>query len=112
MGPPPPREKLTRVAGIELTANKTKGQREVTALIRVQDDRGLAASGATVFAAWSFPDGSSLVVEDVTSTTGYAYFEARNAGRGTYTLTVDDVVLANHLFDAGNSILSASIAVK
>lgn len=93
MGPPPPREKLTRVAGIELTANKTKGQREVTALVRVQDDRGLAASGATVFAAWSFPDGSTLVAEGVTSTTGYAYFEVRNAGPGTYTLSVDDAAV-------------------
>lgn len=110
--PPPPREKLTRIAGIELAANKAKGRREVTALVRVQDDRGLAASGATVFATWSLPDGSTLVVEDVTSTTGYAYFEVRKAGRGTYTLTVDDVVLANHRFDAANSVLSASIAVK
>jgi hypothetical protein len=110
--PPPPREKLTRVTGIDLAASKTKGQREVTALVRVQDDRGLAASGATVFATWSFPDGSTLTVEDVTSTTGYAYFKVRKAARGTYTLTVDDVVLTNHRFDAANSVLSANIAVK
>ncbi len=110
--PPPPRETLTRVSGIELTSNKTKGQRQVTALVRVQDDRGLAASGATVSAAWSLPDGSILRVEDVASSAGYAYFEILDAGRGTYTLNIDDVVLAEHRFDAANSTLSATIAVK
>lgn len=110
--PAPPREKLTRVTDIDLTANKNKGQRQVRALVRIQDDRGLAAPGSTVFAIWAFPDGSTQVVEDITSSTGYAYFEINNARRGTYTLIVDDVVLEDHRFDRDNSVLSASITVK
>jgi hypothetical protein len=36
----------------------------------------------------------------------------RDASKGTYTLIVDDVILADHPFDAANSVLGASIAVK
>ena len=110
--PPPPREKLTQVDGIELTASKAKGQRKVIALVKVEDDRTLAASEAAVFATWILPDGTVLEVEDLTSGSGYAYFEIRGASRGTHTLVIQDVILADHRFDAGNSVLSASIKVK
>jgi hypothetical protein len=110
--PPPPREVLTRVARIELSASKTKGERQVRALLHIEDDRTLAAPGATVFATWRLPDGTTLQVEDVSSGSGYAYFEILRASKGTYTLIVDDVVLADHRFDRASSVLSESIKVK
>ncbi len=110
--PPPPEEQLTRVTDLDLTAVKKKGQRTVIALVRVQNDDGLAAGGATVLATWVDPDGATQAVQDLTSSSGYAYFEIKNASRGTYTLIIDDVVLDDHRFDRENSILSASIKVK
>jgi hypothetical protein len=110
--PAPPREKLTRVTDIDLVVYKHRGRRQVRAYVRVQDDRTLAASGATVFATWTFPDGSTQPVQDVTSGAGGAYFEINEARRGTYTLTVDDVLLDDHQFDRDSSVLSASIRVK
>jgi hypothetical protein len=110
--PPPPRERLTRVASIELSASKTKGERQVRALLRIEDDRTLAAPGATVLATWRLADGTTVQVQDVTSGSGYAYFEILDAGKGTYTLIVDDVVLADHRFDRASSVLSESISIK
>lgn len=109
---PPPRELLTRVVDIELSAQKTRRQRHVTALVQVRDDRELAAVGATVFAVWILPDGSMQPVESVTSGSGYAYFEVQSLRRGIYTLDVEDVQLAEHMFDAAHSVLSASIKAK
>ncbi len=109
---PPEPELLTRVTDIDLTATKVKGKREIRALVRVQNERSLAAGGATVFARWSNPDGTTQAVEDATSSSGYAYFEIIGAPRGTYTLTVEDVVLDGYEFDRDNSVLIKSITVK
>ncbi len=110
--PPPPREKLVRVVNIDLSARKTKGQRIVTAFVQVQDDRTLAASGATVSATWVHPDGSTENVEAITSGAGYAYFEIQPAKRGVYTLMIRGVLLDEHRFDDANSVLQASVQVK
>jgi hypothetical protein len=110
--PPPPREKLTRVASVELVSSKERGQRQVRALVRVEDDRTLAAPDAIVFATWGLPDGTALQVEDTTSSSGYAYFELLHASKGTYTLTVDDVHLAGHRFDRANSVLWGSVQAR
>ncbi len=80
--------------------------------MRVQDDRDLAAPGASVLATWVYPDGSTQAVQDITSSTGYAYFEISSARRGTYALRVDDVVLDDHRFDRDSSVLDASVKVK
>ena len=42
----------------------------------------------------------------------YAYFEIINASRGTFSLSVDDVVLDGYRFDRDNRQLSASIKAK
>jgi hypothetical protein len=65
-----------------------------------------------VFATWTFPDGSTQAVQDVTSGAGGAYFEINQARRGIYTLTIEDVVLDDFRFDRDSSVLSASIKVK
>ena len=70
------------------------------------------AAGATVFATWLFRNGTQQAVQDVTSGTGYAYFELLGAPRGAYTLIVDDVVLDGYRFDRENSVLSASVKIK
>jgi hypothetical protein len=66
------------------------------------------------FAYCSFPvhGGGQVSVRYRGSDGGYAYFEIRNASRGTYTLSINNVMLADHRFDTANSVLSASIAVK
>ena len=84
----------------------------MTAFVKVQDDRDLAASGATVHTTWTLADGSTFAVEDATSSSGYAYFEILDARRGTYTLVIQEVILTEHRFDATNSVLRASITVK
>lgn len=110
--PAPLPEKETRVTDIDLTATKVKGDRQVRALVRVEDERGRSAPGANVLVTWVFPDGSTQAVDDLTSSTGYAYFEILDASRGTLTLRVDDVVLDGYHFDQASSILSASTRVK
>jgi hypothetical protein len=95
------------VESIDSTAAKSRGRREIRALVQVQNEQELAAGGATVSATWTFPDGASQAVQDVTSSTGYAYFElAGRLDRGTYVLTVDDVTLADHVFDRTGSVLA------
>ncbi|MHC4146763.1 MAG: hypothetical protein ACYS8I_10595 [Planctomycetota bacterium] len=59
-----------------------------------------------------FPDSTLVPVTDLTSSSGYAYFEILNAARGTYTLRIDDVILSEHRFDLDNSVLDADITVK
>lgn len=110
--PPPSRKQFTLVERIELTANKTKGDRHIIALVQVQNDRELVASGVNVFAAWNLPDGSTLPAEDLPLFSGYACFKIRNASRRTYTLNIEDVELTDHIFDSNNTVLSASIKVK
>jgi hypothetical protein len=109
---PPLPKLLTSVSDIDLMGTKVKGKREIRALVRVQNQTTLAAAGATVFARWTYPDGSSQAVEHITSGSGYAYFQIIGAARGTYTLTVEDVVLDGYEFDRDNSVLSESITVK
>ena len=110
--PAPIPEQITRLIDIELTAKKVKGQREIRALLLLRNEKQLAAAGATVSATWIFPDGSSQTVTDVTSSSGYAYFELLGVPRGSYTLIVDDVVLDGYRFDQANSVLVDSIRVK
>jgi len=109
---PPPTELLTLVTDIDLTALKTKGHRQVRAFVKAEKESTFAASGADVTATWTYPDGSAHTAHATTSGSGYAYFEVNDAARGTYTLSVDDVVLDDRRFDSANSVLSASIRVK
>jgi len=109
---PPLPEKITYVYDIDLLANKVKGKRQIRAWVGVRNQAHFAASEATVFARWTFPDGSTRAAESVTFGSGNAYFEINDAPRGTYTLTVEDVVLEDHRFDSENSVLSESVKAK
>jgi hypothetical protein len=109
---PPLPEKFTRVTEIDLSARKSKGVREVHAFVRVQDEIGGSAPGATVVARWTFPDGSTSPDIEVGISPSYAHFEIIGAQRGTYTLTIVNVVLEDYTFDSENSLLSASVKAK
>ncbi len=110
--PPPPVELTTRVADIDIGATRKRGQRTVRALVNVRDQDGSAAAGAIVTARWTEPDGNLSTVVDVTSMSGYAHFEITGARRGVHTLTIDQVSLENHDFDADSSVLSASVNAR
>jgi len=103
--PPPPRVKETHVVAIDLSTSR----RNVNAVVRVEDDLARAVSGAHVEATWTLPDNSTRTVSATTSGFGLTSFELKKARRGTYTLTIDNVVLDGYAFDSENSVLTASI---
>ena len=84
----------------------------IQGLVKVQDELNQSVQGATVFAHWTFPDGSVQSVENVTTSTGNAQFNIKDVPRGTYTLTVDDVVREGYEFDDKSSVLSKSIFIR
>jgi len=104
--PPPPEEHFVHVAEIDLMA----GKRDITATVRVLDELDQAASGATVQATWILPNGKQQSVSGQTDGSGRVEFRLNKANRrGTYTFRIDNVSLVGFEFDAGNSVLSASI---
>jgi len=109
---PPLPEKITYVYTIDLSANKVKGKYHIRAFVGVRDQTHLAAKQANVFARWTYPDGSTQDTQAVTSNSGYAYFELINIPRGTYELSIEDIILEEHRFDKDKSTLSASVKVK
>jgi hypothetical protein len=111
---PPPVEQTTRITDIDLTAKKTKGQRQVSAQVQVENQTGYGVPGAVVHATWVFPDGSTTAVQDATrgSSGRFAYFSIDVPSRGTYSFQIDDVVLEDYRFVPEDSVLSASIKVK
>ena len=103
--PPPPREPSVNVSEIDLGLDK----RQVLGAVRVKNDLNWNVPGAEVYATWTLPDGSARAVQGTTDSFGLARFVVDKARKGTYTLTIDDVVLEDHPFDIDNSVLSASI---
>ena len=111
----PPGEMVMTVTELELSATKLRGERHILAVLRVQDDRGLPVPGARVDISWTNPRGTTWTINrDVnrTSETGYEFFEISDAQQGTWTFTVNDIVLDGYQFDRGGSLLSAGIRVK
>lgn len=83
--------------------------------VHVQDDRGLPVPGARVYVSWTNPWGNTWAIRsefNLTSETGYEFFEINDARQGTWTFTVNDTVLDGYQFGRGASVLSASIRVK
>jgi hypothetical protein len=103
--PPPPREPSAKVSAINMDLYK----RQVLGEVRVLNDLNWRVRGAEVFATWTLPDGSTQSVQGTTDSFGLAMFVVNKARKGTYTLTIDNVVVEDHPFDAENSVLSASI---
>lgn len=103
--PPPPREPSVNVSEIMMDLHK----RQVIGRVRVQNDLNWNVRGAEVYATWTLPDGSIRFVEGTTDSFGLAEFVIDKARKGSYTLTIEDVVMEDHPFDTVNSVLSASI---
>lgn len=99
---------------IDLSMDKIKGRRHMIAVVSVRDEAGQAVSGADVAITWLYPrrSGATQSYTDLTSTTGYAFFQIYDAIQGNWTFTVDDVALEGHPFDRQNSQLSTSIKVR
>jgi hypothetical protein len=106
--PPPPREPAVLVSEIDLSIVK----RTVIGKVRVLNDLNWRMSGVEVHATWTLPDGSTRRILGTTESFGLVEFVLTKARRGTYVLTIDDVVLEGHDFDNDNSVLSATIVKK
>jgi hypothetical protein len=103
--PPPPREPSVNVSEINMDLYK----RQVIGKVRILNDLNWNMRGADVYATWTLPDGSNRLVEGRTDSFGLVEFVVEKARKGTYRLTIDDVVVEDHPFDVENSVLSASI---
>ena len=106
--PPPPRELSVSISEINLDLYK----RQVIGEIRVVNDRNWRTRGADVYATWTLRDGTTQAVQGTSDSFGLVTFVIDKARKGTYTLTIDDVVLEDHPFDFENSVLSATIFKK
>ena len=106
--PPPPREPYVSVSEINMDLYK----RQVIGEVRVLNDLNWKIRGAEVYATWTLPDGTTRTVEGRTDSFGLVVFMINKARKGTYILTIDDVVVVDHPFDTEKSILSASIFKK
>ena len=103
--PPPPREPSVNVSEINMDVYK----RQVIGEVRVLNDLNWRVRGAEVYATWTLPNGTSRSAQGTTDSFGLVALVVNKARKGTYTLTIDDVVVEDHPFDTENSVLSASI---
>jgi len=106
--PPPPRELSVSISEINMDLYK----RQVIGEVSVVNDRNWRTRGADVYATWTLADGSTQAVQGTSDSFGKVTFVIEKARKGTYTLTIDDLVLEDHPFDTENSVLSATIVKK
>lgn len=97
-----------KVTSIALSGNVQGRKTSIVGNVTVRDAVGQPVVGATVRARWTLPNGGSTASSAQTDSSGRARF-AISGTRGTYTLTVTDLVKAGYIFDAANSVLSRSI---
>jgi hypothetical protein len=80
----------------------------VSGRVTVQDENGVAVSGASISATWTKPDGSTVDQTRSTGSQGQANF-GTNGNAGTYTLTITDITKIGYTFDPANSVLTKTI---
>jgi probable HAF family extracellular repeat protein len=100
--------KSMKVTNISLSGKVQGGKASITGNVYVRDALGQPVVGTTVHTRWTLPNGSTTISTAQTDSSGRARFTISGA-RGTYTLTVTNVVKAGYLFDAAGSVLSRSI---
>lgn len=110
----PADDDVMAVTLLELSATKERGVRHVLAVVRVQDEYELPVEGASLSITWTEPNGNTATSSlfNLTSETGYDFFEINRAAHGTWTFTVNDVVADGFSLDRAHSTLSASVRVK
>jgi probable HAF family extracellular repeat protein len=79
--------------------------------VTVRSETGVLIAEASVVARWTYPDGSTADSYGWTNSKGKARFVAPRARKGTYTLTVVNMVKSLYTFNPGDSVLSNSITI-
>jgi probable HAF family extracellular repeat protein len=87
-----------------------KGLFAVTGRVTVQDETGAPMPLALVVGTWTLPDGTHSDANAWTDSNGVAVF-ATQGGTGSYTLTVQNIVLSLYTFNPSRSTLSGSITL-
>jgi len=80
----------------------------VSGTVIVVDETGAAVKSASVKGEWTLPDGSKVLRTASSNKRGRASFST-DGERGTYTLTVLDIIKTGYSFDSANSVLEKSI---
>jgi hypothetical protein len=104
--PPEPQQRYLLSTSISMELNR----KIVTSSVKVLDDRGARIYGATVFATWTFPDGTTDSVTGTTDTFGDVQFEVRKS-KGLFNFTINDITKDGYVFDPDNSVLTGEIEV-
>lgn len=97
-----------RSTAIALSAVLKSNKVNATGRVTVKNNTGILIAGATVKATWAKPGGGTATQTATTNSSGVAVFNTSGA-RGTYTLTISSISKTSYVFDAANSVLSASI---
>ena len=97
-----------RSANISLTATIVSTRVTVYGNVTVVDQNGSPMPGAVVYVTWTLPSGNVTNQSVTTNSNGIASFSTKGR-RGTYTLTVSNIVKSGYVFDSANSLLSRSI---
>jgi PKD repeat protein len=97
-----------RSTAINLSGTRLGSRVTVTGQVVVRDAANAGVSGVSVNVTWSRPDGTSVTQTAMTGNSGNASFNT-SGGRGTYSLTVNNLTKTGYTFDKVNSVLSKSI---
>lgn len=99
------------VSDIGLTVKSRQGIHRITGRVMVQDVNGQPVPNASANATWTYPNGKVVQQTALTDSQGWASFRIYSRQTGLYTLHIDDVSKTGYLFDAANSLLTATIQV-
>ncbi len=97
-----------RSTAINLTATRSGSRVTASGQVVVRDAANAAVSGVSVNITWRKPDGATVTQTATTGSNGNASFNT-SGGRGTYTLTVNNLTKTGYTFDSVHSVLSKSI---
>jgi probable HAF family extracellular repeat protein len=99
-----------RSTSIELQSRKSRPRlpASVEGKVTVQDENGAPIPQALVVGRWTLPDRGEQDQSAWTNANGVAAFATRGA-KGTYTLTVVNIVRSLYTFDPSHSLLQKSI---
>jgi hypothetical protein len=100
--------KTLKVSSISLSGITSGSKATITGYVYIKDGSGKLISNATVTVTWTLPGGSKKTATVITDSSGRAKFTVSGA-RGTYTLTVNNVVKSGYTFDTAGSVLTKRI---
>jgi probable HAF family extracellular repeat protein len=100
-----------RSTAIDLRARLLRRSVTVKGRVSVADENGASLSNALVVGRWTLPDGTTQDASAFSNWNGVASFAATGP-RGTYTLTVVNIVLSLHTFDPSHSVLTGTLSVR